>query len=99
MNIKKIYTKREKAYQTLLKCDIEIDELLKKIDQADGALNKITKKSKSVKELKSFAEYCLLHPEQRFWQALRNWSEVATIYWSVYNDKIDDLELIDTYNK
>jgi len=28
------------------------------------------------KELRdSFLEYCLKHPEQRFWQALRNWAQ------------------------
>jgi hypothetical protein len=24
--------------------------------------------------LKSFVSYCKAHPEERFWQALRNWS-------------------------
>jgi hypothetical protein len=36
----KIYKKRNKAYEILLKCDIEIDELLKK-------LNRINKESKN----------------------------------------------------
>jgi hypothetical protein len=26
------------------------------------------------KTLKSFIDYCLAHPQERFWQALRNWS-------------------------
>lgn len=30
--------------------------------------------------LESFAEYCGNHPEQRFWQALRNWSKRKFIY-------------------
>ncbi len=30
--------------------------------------------------LDSFAEYCYLHPEQRFWQALRNWSGYDGIF-------------------
>jgi len=34
---------------------------------------------KNKKLLESFAEYCKAHPEQRFWQALRNWSEFAFI--------------------
>lgn len=31
--------------------------------------------SRNQKEIDSFVEYCLDHPEQRFWQALRNWSD------------------------
>lgn len=30
--------------------------------------------AKNSQELKSFIDYCLKNPEQRFWQALRNWS-------------------------
>ena len=30
--------------------------------------------SKNGALLVEFAEYCAEHPEQRFWQALRNWS-------------------------
>ena len=30
--------------------------------------------------LASFSAYCKAHPEQRFWQALRNWSAFAFIY-------------------
>lgn len=29
--------------------------------------------SKNEQSLKSFAEYCVAHPKERFWQALRNW--------------------------
>lgn len=35
---------------------------------------------KSLKSLTSFAEYCENHPEERFWQALRNWSGYGFIY-------------------
>ena len=31
-------------------------------------------KNKNEKQLVSFVEYCQTHPEERFWQALRNWS-------------------------
>lgn len=31
-------------------------------------------KERNIKELKSFAKYCVDYPEQRFWQALRNWA-------------------------
>jgi hypothetical protein len=30
--------------------------------------------SKNVYALTSFVEYCKAHPQERFWQALRNWS-------------------------
>jgi hypothetical protein len=30
--------------------------------------------------LSDFAAYCEAHPEQRFWQALRNWSGASMIY-------------------
>lgn len=29
--------------------------------------------------LQSFVAYCDEHPEQRFWQALRNWSGVSFV--------------------
>jgi hypothetical protein len=38
---------------------------------------------KSRKELSSFILYCQNHPEERFWQALHNWSEYPTIYASI----------------
>lgn len=31
------------------------------------------KNVKSRKLLLSFWDYCVMHPEERFWQALRNW--------------------------
>jgi len=31
-------------------------------------------KNKNIKLLEEFAKYCYDHPEERFWQALRNWS-------------------------
>ena len=37
-------------------------------------------KSKNEKLLKSFSKYCAEYPEQRFWQALRNWAEIPFIY-------------------
>lgn len=30
--------------------------------------------------LMSFLEYCRTHPEERFWQALRNWSGYQFIF-------------------
>lgn len=50
--------------------------------------------SKNAALLESFTKYCREHPEYRFWQALRNWSnatfikyvdqemnEIDTFYW------------------
>jgi len=48
---------------------------------------------KSKELLSSFVIYCLLHPEQRFWQALRNWSGFHFIYGSDEPDKAQ----IDTF--
>ena len=33
----------------------------------------------SEKKLNSFTKYCYSHPQERFWQALRNWAKVAYI--------------------
>jgi hypothetical protein len=35
---------------------------------------------KNKKTLNSFIVYCELHPEERFWQALRNWAGFSFIY-------------------
>jgi hypothetical protein len=43
------------------------------------------------KQLLSFTEYCFKHPEERFWQALRNWSGHDFIYAS--NVPPDQIEL------
>jgi len=43
------------------------------------------KKSRNQDKLNSFFEYCLLHPEERFWQALRNWAGVNFV--GVSNDR------------
>ena len=34
---------------------------------------------KSQETLVSFTKYCTEHPEERFWQALRNWADVDFI--------------------
>ena len=34
---------------------------------------------KSIEDLSSFIEYCAKNPQQRFWQALRNWAEADQI--------------------
>lgn len=60
--------------------------------------------------LKSFVAYCILHPEERFWQALRNWagadfictSALPPMYFEqpkVYDrlDQLIPMELRDTF--
>lgn len=52
---------------------------------------------KSIDLLLSFTTYCHEHPEERFWQALRNWAGVAFIYTSP--KLIDDKDVEDTFYK
>lgn len=39
----------------------------------------LQRNSKNTKVLLSFIVYCFNHPEERFWQALRNWSKCSRI--------------------
>ena len=52
---------------------------------------------KSKKSLDSFIKYCKANKTQRFWQALRNWSEYRFIYGS--NELIRDKNIEDTFYK
>lgn len=52
-------------------------------------------KNKNYKLLKEFTKYCEKHPEQRFWQALRNWAGVGFI--KINNSLDDELGDIDTF--
>lgn len=45
---------------------------------------------KSQKLLKSFIKYCEENPEQRFYQALRNWSGWSFIRASMNEEKGED---------
>ncbi len=42
--------------------------------------NFVGEMNKNRKLLMSFVNYCAKHPEERFWQALRNWSGFLFIY-------------------
>lgn len=62
-------------------CGAGVAEELKNLSIKDG-LNKMVeemKKSKNIKLVHEFANYCLKNPEMRFWQALRNWAGVAYV--------------------
>lgn len=37
------------------------------------------KETRNSKVLKDFVKYCKANPEQRFWQALRNWAGVGFV--------------------
>jgi hypothetical protein len=54
-------------------------------------------KSKNKGKLESFIKHCQDHPEDRFWQALRNWSEYTFIYGSKEPTNIDIDALEDTF--
>jgi hypothetical protein len=45
---------------------------------------------KSLKSLLSFVWYCVRHPKERFWQALRNWSKHDYIYVSASEGHLED---------
>lgn len=36
--------------------------------------------TRNSKDLESFTAYCNANPTQRFWQALRNWAKVESIW-------------------
>ena len=55
--------------------------------------------SKNKKILDSFVAFCKQYPEQRFWQALRNWSKYDFIYGAKYSEEVDDVVLEDTFYK
>ena len=47
--------------------------------------------------LASFTAYCEMHPDQRFWQALRNWSGHSFIIARDYPPTPDDRPQADTF--
>ena len=48
--------------------------------------------SKNYDTLREFMRYCQDHPEQRFWQALCNWSGFFKLYGAKLEDYEDDFE-------
>ena len=59
--------------------------------------NNVLPKSRNL--LNSFIKYCYIHQDERFWQALRNWSGVSFLYAShLYKDDIlTDEDISDTF--
>jgi len=53
---------------------------------------------RSTKLLDEFTQYCANHPEERFFQALRNWMETGYLLIAEGTDKNDNYtEIKDTY--
>jgi len=84
----KLKIPRKLSQKHIEKCDKKIKEFV--IDKEKGKKVRIVlPPSRNSATLASFALYCQQNPEQRFWQALRNWSEhsfivadsVDTFYW------------------
>lgn len=53
---------------------------------------KISYAQRNKNVLASFVAYCEAHPEQRFWQALRNWANAGSFIFAG-----DAYELLDTF--
>lgn len=54
--------------------------------------------NRNKKVLESFIEYCEQHPQERFWQALRNWIGVEKIcVCSTDEDNTDFYKNVDTF--
>ena len=59
-----------------------MDETIRRYMSADPEMYRDELRSpvsKALPLLNSFRSYCLAHPEQRFWQALRNWAGLAFV--------------------
>jgi hypothetical protein len=60
--------------------------------------------NKNMNTLIDFTAYCTQHPEERFWQALRNWSEYNFIYGGKNTENLEynsltERKLEDTFYK
>ena len=53
--------------------------------------------TRNSRALNDFITYCYAHPQERFWQALRNWSDYNFIVGHMSHDEWTDGE--DTYYK
>ena len=53
--------------------------------------------SKNSKQLRKFVLYCLDHPDERFWQAIRNWDNSAFIFRQKRNEQGMTQQIEDTF--
>ena len=61
----------------------------------EDPLKEMTPDSKNWELVRDFARYCDEHPEERFWQALRNWSGWSFIFGAdgdTYEQAMDRLK-------
>lgn len=49
-------------------------------------------KNKNEEMLLSFTDYCMKHPEMRFWQAVRNWCGWHAVWVSRDSDPRDAID-------
>lgn len=54
-------------------------------------------KTENFELLESFIKYCQENPEQRFWQALRNWSGHSFVLVSEESNHGDIEDIVDTF--
>lgn len=54
-------------------------------------------KNKNLELLDSFVRYCIEHPQERFWQALRNWCGWSFVYVGEELLDFDGLPARDTF--
>ena len=54
-------------------------------------------KTKALKTAEALVKYIKAHPDERFWQALRNFSGYLKIYGEYENKEVDDVVLEDTF--
>jgi hypothetical protein len=47
--------------------------------------------------LRDFIDYCIDHPHERFWQALRNWAGWHLVLVSNDSDAVDNPAIEDTF--
>jgi hypothetical protein len=55
-------------------------------------MQKVDYAHRNAETLASFVAYCQANPEQRFWQALRNWARVGNFIFAS-----DGVEMCDTF--
>jgi hypothetical protein len=54
------------------------------------------KQTRNSEVLADFVKYCETHPEERFWQCLRNWSAIPFLY--ACTDNSGEGETVDTFS-
>lgn len=66
-------------------------------DPKCGVCFSVVRVSKNRDLLRSFVDYCHRHPEERFWQALRNWCGWPFLYVSQDAPYANTVSVRDTF--